>query len=283
MGETFTTRSFLAAKQKNKKITMLTAYDYSMAQIEDGCGIDCILIGDSLGMVIQGCSSTLEVTMDDMLYHCRCVARGTKNALLVGDMPFLSYHISDEEAVRNAGRFIQEGKVNAVKLEGGQSMISTIKAIVRVQIPVMGHIGLTPQSINVLGGFRVQGKEEAAARGLIQDALALEKAGVFSIVLEAVPEELARIITEKVSIPTIGIGAGRYCDGQVLVINDILGLYSDFTPTFVKQYAHLKDTISSAVSDYIQEVRNQQFLEAKHVFSLDESVLKILKETEEGM
>lgn len=283
MGDTFTTRSFLAAKQMNKKITMLTAYDYSMAQIEDACGIDCILIGDSLGMVMQGCSSTLEVTMDDMLYHCRCVARGTKNALLVGDMPFLSYHISDEEAVRNAGRFIQEGKVNAVKLEGGQPMTSTIKAIVRAQIPVMGHIGLTPQSINVLGGFRVQGKEEAVARVLIQDALALEEAGVFSIVLEAVPEELARIITEKVSVPTIGIGAGRYCDGQVLVINDILGLYSDFTPTFVKKYAHLKDTISTAVSDYIQEVRNRQFPEAKHVFSLDESVLKILKETEEGM
>ena len=283
MGDTFTTRSFLAAKQMNKKITMLTAYDYSMAQIEDGCGIDCILIGDSLGMVMQGCSSTLEVTMDDMLYHCRCVARGTKNAFLVGDMPFLSYHISDEEAVRNAGRFIQEGKVNAVKLEGGQPMTSTIKAIVRAQIPVMGHIGLTPQSINVLGGFRVQGKEEAVARVLIQDALALEEAGVFSIILEAVPEELARIITDKVSVPTIGIGAGRYCDGQVLVINDILGLYSDFTPTFVKKYAHLKNMISMAVSDYIQEVRDRQFPEAKHVFSLDESVLKILKETEKGM
>lgn len=281
MEEAFTTKSFLAAKQLKKKITMLTAYDYSMAQIEDGCGIDCILIGDSLGMVMQGCASTLEVTMDDMLYHCRCVSRGTKNAFLIGDMPFLSYHISDEEAVRNAGRFIQEGKVNAVKLEGGQQMSSTIKAIVRAQIPVMGHIGLTPQSVNVFGGFKVQGKEEEAARNLIRDALALEEAGVFCIVLEAIPEELARIITEKVSVPTIGIGAGRYCDGQVLVINDILGLYSDFAPKFVKQYAHLKDTISTAVSDYIREVRNEQFPEPVHTFSMDEAVLKSLKDMEE--
>jgi 3-methyl-2-oxobutanoate hydroxymethyltransferase len=276
MTSKFTTQSFLEAKQKNEKITMLTAYDYSMAQIIDGSGIDAILVGDSLGMVIQGQASTLEVTMEDMIYHCRCVSRGVKNAMLIGDMPFLSYHISAEEAVRNAGRLIQEGKAEAVKLEGGRSMAAPVRAIVRAQIPVMGHLGLTPQSVNVFGGFKVQGKEETRAKALIDDALALEEAGVFSIVLEAVPEELARIITEKVSVPTIGIGAGRYCDGQVLVINDILGMYSDFTPKFVKQYAHLKNNISEAVAGYIQDVKAQQFPEKKHTFAIEESVLEKL-------
>ena len=252
---------------------MLTAYDYSMAQIIDGSGIDAILVGDSLGMVMQGHDSTLDVTMDDMIYHCQCVARGVKNALLIGDMPFLSYQISTEEAVRNAGRFVQEGKVGAVKLEGGRDMTGSVKAIVRAQIPVMGHIGLTPQSINIFGGFKVQGKEEEKAKALIEDALALEEAGVFSIVLEAIPEELARIITEKVSVPTIGIGAGRYCDGQVLVINDILGMYSDFTPKFVKQYAHLKENITDAIGEYIQDVKLQRFPENKHTFAINESVL----------
>lgn len=274
MSSKFTTRSFSEAKRKKEKITMLTAYDYSMAQIIDVSGIDAILVGDSLGMVIQGHDSTLEVTMDDMVYHCRCVSRGVKNALLVGDMPFLSYHVSMEEAVRNAGRLVQEGRADAVKLEGGRDMADTVKAIVRAQIPVMGHIGLTPQSVNLFGGFKVQGKEEAQAKGLIEDALALEEAGVFSIVLEAVPEELARIITEKVSVPTIGIGAGRYCDGQILVINDILGMYSDFTPKFVKQYAHLKDNITDAIGQYIQDVKTQKFPEKRHTFSIDKSVLE---------
>ncbi len=269
----FTTHSFLEAKQKKDKISMLTAYDYSMAQIIDGSGIDAILVGDSLGMVMQGHDSTLDVTMDDMIYHCQCVARGVKNALLIGDMPFLSYQISTKEAVRNAGRFVQEGKVGAVKLEGGRDMTGSVKAIVRAQIPVMGHIGLTPQSINIFGGFKVQGKEEEKAKALIEDALALEEAGVFSIVLEAIPEELARIITEKVSVPTIGIGAGRYCDGQVLVINDILGMYSDFTPKFVKQYAHLKENITDAIGEYIQDVKLQRFPENKHTFAINESVL----------
>lgn len=276
MGNKFTTQSFLEAKLKKEKITMLSVYDYSMAQIVDNSGIDSILIGDSLGMTMQGYSSTLEVTMEDMIYHCRCVARGAQNALLIGDMPFLSYHISIEEAVRNAGRLIQEGKANAVKLEGGKTMVETVKAIVRAQIPVMGHIGLTPQSVNVFGGFRVQGKEEAKAQALIDDAIALEEAGVFGIVLEAVPEALAKIITDKVSIPTIGIGAGSHCDGQVLVINDLLGMYSDFTPKFVKQYAQLKNTITDAVTDYIKEVKTQQFPKKKHTFSMDESVLKKL-------
>jgi len=276
MDSKFTTQSFLKAKQSKKKITMLTAYDYSMAKIIDDSGIDSILVGDSLGMVMQGRDSTLQVTMDDMVYHCRCAARGIEKALLVADMPFLSYHVSNEEAVCNAGRLIQEGGAGAVKLEGGKSMADTVKAIVRAQIPVMGHIGLTPQSVNVLGGFKVQGKEEAKAKALIEDALALEKAGVFSIVLEAVPEGLAKIITEKVAIPTIGIGAGRYCDGQILVIHDILGMYSDFTPKFVKQYAHLKDIISGAVTGYIHDVKEQRFPEKEHTFSIDESVLEKL-------
>lgn len=276
MSNKFTTQSFVDAKKNNRKITMLTGYDYSMAQILDSCGIDAILVGDSLGMVVQGRDSTVEVTMEEMLYHCKCVARGAKNAMLVGDMPFLTYHISAEEAIRNAGRFIQEVKMNAVKLEGGKSMADTVKAIVRAQIPVMGHIGLTPQSVNIFGGFKVQGKEESAAKALIEDALALEDAGAFAVVLEAVPEALARIITEKVKIPTIGIGAGRYCDGQVLVVNDLLGMYSDFTPKFSKKYTDLKSTITDSIRGYISDVRTQQFPEKQHTFSMSDDVLEKL-------
>ncbi|SHI02725.1 ketopantoate hydroxymethyltransferase [Sporobacter termitidis DSM 10068] len=276
MSDKFTTQSFLDAKKNNRKITMLTGYDYSMAQILDGCGIDAILVGDSLGMVVQGKDSTVEVTIEEMLYHCKCVARGAKNALLVGDMPFLTYHVSAEEAVRNAGRFIQEAKMNAVKLEGGRSMADTVRAIVRAQIPVMGHIGLTPQSVNVFGGFKVQGKEERAARALVEDAQALEEAGAFAVVLEAVPEPLARLITEKVQIPTIGIGAGRYCDGQVLVVNDLLGMYADFTPKFARRYANLKSTIAEAVGGYIGDVRAQKFPEKQHTFSMSDEVLEKL-------
>lgn len=273
MDAKFTAKSFQVAKEKQEKITMLTAYDYSMAQILDGAGIDAILVGDSVGMVVQGHDSTLPVTIDDMVYHCRCVSRGVQHALLVGDMPFLSYHISTEEAVRNAGRLVQEGCADAVKLEGGKDMAAVVRAIVRAQIPVMGHIGLTPQSVNVFGGFKVQGKEEARARTLIEDALALEEAGVFAIVLEAVPEELARLITERVSVPTIGIGAGRYCDGQILVINDILGMYSDFTPKFVHRYANLKNTITEAVTTYAGEVRGQQFPAKENTFVMDASLV----------
>ena len=276
MSDKFTTQSFMEAKRNNEKITMLTGYDYSMAQILDRCGLDVILVGDSLGMVVQGKESTLEVTIDEMLYHCKCVARGTKNAMLVGDMPFLTYHISPQEAVRNAGRFIQEAQMNAVKLEGGKSMADTVRAIVRAQIPVMGHIGLTPQSVNVFGGFKVQGKQEHQAKALIEDALALEAAGAFAIVLEAVPEALAQIITQRVSIPTIGIGAGKYCDGQVLVVNDLLGMYSDFTPKFSKKYTDLKTTITAAIGEYISEVKTQQFPEAKHTFSMSEDILEKL-------
>ncbi len=261
---------------------MLTAYDYSMAKIVDEAGIDAILVGDSVGMVVQGHDSTLPVTIDDMVYHCRCVSRGVQHALLVGDMPFLSYHVSAEEAVRNAGRLVQEGGAGAVKLEGGKDMAAVVRAIVHAQIPVMGHIGLTPQSVNVFGGFKVQGKEEARARALIDDALALEEAGVFAIVLEAVPEELARLISEKLSIPTIGIGAGRYCDGQILVVNDILGMYSDFTPKFVRRYANLKDSITEAVSTYAGDVRAQQFPAKENTFAMDAKLIAALRVEETG-
>ena len=276
MSNKFTTQAFLDAKKNNQKITMITAYDYSMARILDENGIDAILVGDSLAMPIQGKDSTLEVTIDEMLYHCRCVSRGVKNAMIVGDMPFLTYHINTEEAVRNAGRFIQEGKAVAVKLEGGASMAGTVKAIVRAQIPVMGHIGLTPQSVNVFGGFKVQGKEVDTAKALIEDALALEEAGAFAIVLEAVPEMLAKLISEKVGIPTIGIGAGKYCDGQILVLHDMLGLYSDFTPKFVKQYANLRGAMAEAVGNYINEVRSQQFPEKQHTFTISDDILEKL-------
>ncbi len=215
-----------------------------------------------------------------MVYHCRCVSRGVHHALLVGDMPFLSYHISVEEAVRNAGRLIQEGCADAVKLEGGKDMAETVRAITHAQIPVMGHIGLTPQSVNLFGGFKVQGKEEARARSLIEDALALEEAGAFAIVLEAVPEELARIITEKLTIPTIGIGAGRWCDGQILVINDLLGMYSDFTPKFVRRYANLKETISQAVADYNADVRAQSFPAKENTFAMDATIVENLRKSE---
>ena len=274
MKSKFTVSSFLKAKADNEKITMLTAYDYSMAKIVDGSGIDAILVGDSLGMVVQGYESTLEVTMDDMVYHCKAVARGTENALIVGDMPFLSYHISEEEAVRNAGRLIQEGKAHAVKLEGGVDMADKVRAIVKAQIPVMGHIGLTPQSVNVFGGFKVQGKDKAQAVSVIEDAVALEKAGAFAIVLEGIPEKLAKLITEKISIPTIGIGAGRYCDGQVLVIHDLLGMYSGQSPKFSKRYAALNETIQVAIENYIGEVKDLKFPEEKHTFTIDDKIIE---------
>jgi len=273
MKSKFTVSSFLKAKADSEKITMLTAYDYSMAKIVDRSGIDAILVGDSLGMVVQGYESTLEVTMDDMVYHCKAVARGTETAFIVGDMPFLSYHISKEEAVRNAGRLIQEGKAYAVKLEGGVDMADKVRAIVKAQIPVMGHIGLTPQSVNVFGGFKVQGKDKAQAVSVIEDAVALEKAGAFAIVLEGIPEKLAKLITEKISIPTIGIGAGRYCDGQVLVIHDLLGMYSGQSPKFSKRYAALNETIQVAIENYISEVKDLKFPKEKHTFTIDDKII----------
>ncbi len=273
MNKKFTVKSFQEAKNNNQKITMLTAYDYSMAKMVDEAGVDAILIGDSLGMVFQGLDSTLPVTIDDIIYHTRAVVRGAKRALIVSDMPFMSYHVSVEDAVRNAGRLVKEGGAHAVKLEGGTKYADVIEAIVDAQIPVMGHIGLTPQSVNAFGGFKVQGKDEAAARQIIEDAKAIEKAGVFAITLEGIPAKLAKLVTEAVSVPTIGIGAGKDCDGQVLVINDMLGMFSDFVPKFVKQYAKLNVDINAALKSYIEEVASGDFPTDKHTFSIDSDVL----------
>lgn len=272
-----TTTASLKEKQlKNEKITMLTAYDYSMAAMVDAAGIDMILVGDSLGMVTLGYENTLAVTMDDMVHHTKAVVRGCKNAMVVADMPFLSYHISVEEAVRNAGRFVQEAGAHAVKLEGGQERIPVVKAILDAQIPVMAHIGLTPQSVNAFGGFKVQGKDLETANKLILDAQALEAAGVFSMVLEGVPTKLAKRITESVSVPTIGIGAGHYCDGQVLVINDMLGMFKGHIPKFVKKFANLEPLIIAALQEYKQEVEAGTFPGSEHGFTISDDVLEKL-------
>ncbi|AQR95704.1 MULTISPECIES: 3-methyl-2-oxobutanoate hydroxymethyltransferase [Clostridium] len=271
-----TVLTFKEAKEQGRKLSMLTAYDYSMAKIIDESNVNGILIGDSLGMVIKGEEDTLAVTIDEIIYHTKAVKRGTKNALIVSDMPFLSYHISVEQAVSNAGRLVKEGGANAVKLEGGANVIPQIKAIVDAQIPVMGHLGLTPQSINAFGGFKVQGKSEIAAKKLIEDAVNLEKAGVFSIVLEGIPEKVAEIITKSVSIPTIGIGAGKYCDGQILVYQDMLGMFNDFVPKFVKQYANIGEIMRNAINSYVNEVQEGLFPEIKHTFKIDENELSKL-------
>jgi 3-methyl-2-oxobutanoate hydroxymethyltransferase len=247
------------AMKGSSRIGMLTAYDYPTAKIADAAGADVILVGDSLGMVVLGYPDTLSVTVDDMLHHTRAAARGTKTALLVGDMPYLSYHISVEESVRNAGRFIQAG-AHAVKVEGAKpSRIRTIEAILDAEIPVMGHIGLTPQSVNALGGFKLQGKNADDARRLIDEAVALERVGCFSLVLECVPTELAAMITEQIAIPTIGIGAGPACDGQVLVFHDVLGLYDGHTPKFVRQYAHAAHDLQAALETFLADVRGGRF------------------------
>ena len=255
---------------------MLTAYDYSMAKIIDESGVNGILIGDSLGMVIKGDEDTLSVTMDEVIYHTKAVKKGAKNALIVSDMPFLSYHVSIEQAVLNAGRLVKEGGANAVKLEGGANVVAQVKAIVDAQIPVMGHLGLTPQSVNAFGGFKVQGKNESAAKKLIEDAVLLEKAGAFSIVLEGIPEKVAELITNSVSIPTIGIGAGKNCDGQILVYQDMLGMFNDFIPKFVKQYANIGTVMKEAIRSYVSEVQEGTFPEEKHTFKIDESELQKL-------
>ncbi len=259
-----TVRTLQAKKRRGEPITMLTAYDYPTALAVDRAGIDVILVGDSVGMVVLGYETTLPVTMDDMLHHAKAVARGAKYALLVGDMPFLSYQVSVQEAVRNAGRFLQEGGMDAVKLEGGRERVETIRALIQAGIPVMGHIGLTPQSVHQLGGFRAQGKTAQAAKRLVEDALLLQEAGCFALVLESVPTPLAALITEKVSIPTIGIGAGPHCDGQVLVFHDLVGLFDRFTPRFVKQYAQLHRVIHQALSAYREEVLAGRFPGPEH-------------------
>lgn len=271
-----TTLKLREKKEQGEKITVLTCYDYSMAKILDGASIDVLLVGDSMGMVLLGNDTTIPVTMDEMIIHTRAVARGAQNAMVVGDMPFLSYHISIAETLRNAGRFLQEAGANAVKLEGGREVAPTVAAITAAGIPVMGHLGLTPQSVNKLGGNRVQGKDEASARAIIEDALALQDAGAFAIVLECIPAPLAKMISEKLTIPTIGIGAGPYCDGQVLVINDILGMYTDFTPKFVKQYASLHTVIHEAVSQYREDVKDSSFPGPEHCFGMNEEEIKKL-------
>ncbi len=266
-----TIRTFLAKKRRGELITMLTAYDYTMAVAVENAGIDSILVGDSLGMVVLGYENTLSVTMEDMLHHAKAVARGAHTPLLIGDMPFMSYQINVEEAVRNAGRFLAEAGMEAVKLEGGQEIAATIEAIVQAGIPVMGHIGLTPQSINVLGGFRTQGRSTAAARQLLDNALALQAAGCFAIVLEAVPDRVAELISRQLDIPTIGIGAGAGSDGQVLVTHDLLGMFDRFTPKFVKQYAQLHDAMHQALSAWADEVVGGQFPTAEHSFTIKDS------------
>jgi 3-methyl-2-oxobutanoate hydroxymethyltransferase len=260
-------------KQRGEKIPMLTAYDYATAKLIDEAGMPLILVGDSLGMVVLGYESTIPVTMADMLHHTKAVVRGTKRALVIGDMPFMTYHASTSDALYNAGRFIQEGGAQAVKLEGGERVAEVVHRVVECGIPVMGHIGLTPQSIHQLGGYKAQGKTPEAASRLLKDARALEEAGAFAIVLETIPAPLARIITQKVSVPTIGIGAGPWCDGQVQVIGDLLGLFTDFVPRHAKQYAKLFNTIKGAVTDYMTEVKAGTFPTGKESSTMDESVL----------
>ncbi|MEA1994546.1 MAG: 3-methyl-2-oxobutanoate hydroxymethyltransferase [Campylobacterota bacterium] len=256
----------ISMKEKSEKISMVTAYDFTGAKIVDEAGIDIILIGDSLGMVMQGKSSTLPVTIEDVIYHTRMVKNGTERALVIGDMPFMSYQVSVEQAVQNAGKLVQEGGAEAIKLEGGREFTDRIKAIVSCGIPVMGHLGLTPQSINIFGRYRVRGKEQKEAKRIIEDAKYLQEAGVFSIVLEAVPLPVAKEITENVNIPTIGIGASKFCDGQVLVFHDLLGLFEEFKPKFVKRYAHLKQDAVKAVRQYIDEVKKGIFPDEEHSY-----------------
>jgi 3-methyl-2-oxobutanoate hydroxymethyltransferase len=262
-------------KESRKPITMLTAYDYSSALLVDEAGMDMILVGDSLAMVMLGMDSSISLTMEEMLHHCRAVARGAKHSFLVGDMPFMSYQADTAEAVRNAGRFLKEGCVEAVKLEGGEEMVETIAAIVRAGIPVMGHIGLTPQSISKLGGYRVQGKTAADATRLLKDALVLEQAGCFSIVLEAIPAAVAAVITGKLHIPVIGIGSGADCDGQVLVYHDLLGLFDRFTPSFVRRFADGRQVILQALIDFSEEVTNGRFPAEEHTYPIDENELQV--------
>jgi 3-methyl-2-oxobutanoate hydroxymethyltransferase len=266
MGDKITVPHILKMKQRGEMITCLTAYDYSFARILDEAGVEMLLVGDSVGCVVQGSHNTLAVTMDEMVYHTRLVARGRKRALVIGDMPFMSYQVSREQALRNAGRFLQEGGAEAVKLEGGSSVGESIEVIVKAGIPVMGHIGLTPQSVHQFGGYKVQGREKSRREIVLRDALAVQDAGAFAVVLEGMPVDLAEEITGRLSIPTIGIGAGAHCDGQVLVLHDMLGLFDDFTPKFVKRYADLKATVQGAVQDYIGEVKERKFPAEEHTF-----------------
>jgi 3-methyl-2-oxobutanoate hydroxymethyltransferase len=261
-----TVQDFLRMKSEGKKITMLTAYDYPFAQIVDEAGVDGILVGDSLGMVVQGLENTLPVTMDEMIYHTKMVSRAVQNALVIGDMPFMSYQAGIGDAVRNAGRFLKEAGASAVKLEGGAEVAEQVRAMTKSDIPVMAHIGLTPQSIHRMGGYKVQGKTDEAAKRLIEEARIMEDAGAFSLIIEAIPMDLAKRITGELSIPTIGIGAGPYCDGQVLVLHDVIGLFERFVPKFVKRYSNIKEEALRAVREYREEVQEGKFPSEKESF-----------------
>lgn len=265
--------TIFSKKKGKEKLTLLTAYDFSTASFLDNSDIDAILVGDSLGMVFQGFDNTLSVTIDDIVYHCKAVKRGAQNTFVIADMPFLSYHVTKEETIRNAGRIIKETGVEAVKLEGGKEVIDKVKALLDAKIPVMGHIGLTPQSINLFGSYKVRGKSVEEAKRIINDALILEEAGVFSIVLEGIPEKLAEIITKKLSIPTIGIGAGRYVDGQILVINDIFGSYKEFSPKFAKRFCNVGEEMKKGIANFINETQNGKFPGDEHVFQISDDII----------
>jgi len=273
-----TIQDIISMKKNGERISMLTAYDASFAGLIDAAGIDMVLVGDSLGMVLLGYNSTIPVTMEEMLHHCRAAGRGVKRAVLVGDMPFMSYQVSPNEAISNAGRFLKEAGCDAVKLEGGTEICDTVKAIVKAGIPLMGHIGLTPQTASQLGGYRVQGRDADSARRLLQSARDLEAAGVFAIVLECIPAQLSEAITRMVSIPTIGIGAGKHCDGQVLVTHDMVGMFEKFNPSFVKQFAKLAPQIKDAVADYNKEVKNGSFPAEEHSFNMQLDVQSLLED-----
>ena len=276
MDKKLTIQDIIMMKQNGEKISMLTAYDASFAGLIDASGIEMVLVGDSLGMVLLGYDSTIPVTMEEMLHHCRAVNRGVKRAVMVGDMPFMSYQVSESEAITNAGRFLKESGCDAVKLEGGTEMCNKVKAISLAGIPVMGHIGLTPQTASQLGGYKVQGRDADSARKLLQSARDLEASGAFSIVLECIPAELSEVITKAVSIPTIGIGAGKHCDGQVLVTHDMVGMFEKFIPSFVKQYANLASQIKEAVATYNEEVKNGSFPSEEQSFNVQVDIQNLL-------
>ncbi len=273
-----TLRELSEMKRQGRKIRMITAYDYPLAMLVDQSPMEIILVGDSLGMVVLGYDSTVPVTMEEMIHHTKAVVRGAKNTLVVADLPFMSYQVSLQDAIRNAGRLLKEGGADAVKLEGGSAVVETVRAIVAAGIPVMGHLGLTPQTATMLGGLKTQARDAAAARTLMADALLLEEAGAFSLVLEAIPAQLAEVVTRDLSIPTIGIGAGPHCDGQVLVIHDALGLFQRFVPKFVKQYALLGQSVSEALSGYCQEVAEGRFPASEHSFNMKKEELDKLLE-----
>jgi 3-methyl-2-oxobutanoate hydroxymethyltransferase len=260
-------------KKRGEKIVMVTAYDYPSARLADEAGVDMILVGDTLGMVVLGYDSTLPVTMEDMIHHIKPVVRGSQRAMVVGDMPFMSFQTSTEDAIRNAGRMMQETGCQAVKLEGGVHMAETVRRLVQIGIPVVGHIGLTPQSVNQLSGFKVQGRTPEAAERLMDDAISLQQAGAFCVVLELVPTPLAKLISERLRVPTIGIGAGAGCDGQVQVWHDLLALYSAFVPKHAKQYAQIGEAIKTAIGEYVAEVKDGRFPTSKESFRMDEGVL----------